>query len=41
MFKALADAGFTELWGTAEVNGGGVERLTDVYQRMGRALGNS
>ena len=36
--KALADIGFTG-WATAEVGGGGLERLTKVRKQMEKALG--
>ncbi len=35
--KAMADIGFTG-WATAEVNGGGLERLTEVRKQMQRAF---
>lgn len=36
--KALTEAGFTEIWGTAEVRGGNAERLKDILQRMNKAF---
>jgi len=36
VFQTLTDLGYTEIWATAEVGGGGVERLTDIFQRMQR-----
>ena len=36
--KALADIGYTSGWATAEVKGGGRERLADIAQRMDRVL---
>lgn len=36
--KGLTDAGFTEIWATAEVRGGGVERLKEIFDRMNKAF---
>lgn len=38
VLKALAEVGITEAWGTAEVAGGGKERLTDISSRMDKIL---
>lgn len=38
VLKALAEVGITEAWGTAEVTGGGKERLTDISTRMDKIL---
>lgn len=38
VLKALGDVGITEAWGTAEVQGGGKERLTDISTRMDKIL---
>lgn len=38
VLKALAEVGITEAWGTAEVQGGGKERLTDISTRMDKIL---
>jgi hexulose-6-phosphate isomerase len=38
VLKTLAEVGITEAWGTAEVPGGGKERLTDISTRMDKIL---
>lgn len=38
VLKALAEVGITEAWGTAEVTGGGKDRLTDISTRMDKIL---
>ena len=38
VLKALGEVGITEVWGTAEVPGGGKERLTDISTRMDKIL---
>lgn len=38
VLKALGEVGITEAWGTAEVPGGGKERLTDISTRMDKIL---
>jgi hexulose-6-phosphate isomerase len=37
--SALADAGFTSGWATAEVPGGDRQRLADIKRRMDHVLG--
>jgi len=36
--KGLLDVGIGEIWATAEVRGGNVDRLTDIFHRMEKAF---
>ncbi len=38
VLKTLGEVGITDIWGTAEVQGGGKERLTDISTRMDKIL---
>ena len=40
VLKALADVGY-DGWATSEVSGGGEPELTDIYNRMAKALGKA
>ncbi len=38
VLKTLGEVGITDIWGTAEVQGGGKDRLTDISTRMDKIL---